>query len=220
MPPSSPCPPVPVRYLCRSQLPKSKKAAQPLLAGRLSLVVNSKSPYKPGSVFVWPSLWGTDCAVPQAAFAGASRFRHSRRGRKCSGRAFQPCFRWGLPGVCVSASPVRSYFKSRRTAPFRPYRTSCEARRYVSVALSGGSPRPAVSRHRCPVKPGLSSASRPAARAAATRMTSAFSIAHFGSCYLIRPASQERASQERASQERTSQERASQERVVENYSLG
>ena len=51
-------------------------------------------------------------------------------------------------------------------------------RRYVSVALSGGSPRPAVSRHRCPVKPGLSSASRPAVRAAATRMTSALSIAH------------------------------------------
>jgi hypothetical protein len=52
-------------------------------------------------------------------------------------------------------------------------------RRYVSVALSGGSPRPAVSRHRCPVEPGLSSVAFLAGRAAATRMTSALSIAYF-----------------------------------------
>jgi hypothetical protein len=52
-------------------------------------------------------------------------------------------------------------------------------RRYVSVALSGGSPRPAVSRHRCPVEPGLSSVAFLAGHAAATRMTSALSIAYF-----------------------------------------
>jgi hypothetical protein len=103
----------------------------------------------------------------------------SRRRRKCSGRALQPCSRWGLPVINVSADPVRSYFKSRRTAPFRPYQTSCEIWRYVSVALSGGSPRPAVSRHRCPVEPGLSSVAFLAGRAAATRMTSALSIAYF-----------------------------------------
>ncbi len=53
-------------------------------------------------------------------------------------------------------------------------------RRYVSVALSGGSPRPAVSRHRCPAESGLSSDTRPAARAAATRMTSGVIIAQSG----------------------------------------
>ena len=81
------------------------------------------------------------------------------------------------PAPASPQGPVRSYFKSRRTAPFRPYHLSFKRWRYVSVALSGGSPRPAVSRHRCPVKPGLSSDASPAGHAVATRMTSALSIA-------------------------------------------
>src|SRR5579862_894753 len=46
------------------------------------------------------------------------------------------------------------------TAPFHPYRGSAEAPRrggLLSVALSLGSPPPAVSRHRTSVEPGLSS---------------------------------------------------------------
>jgi len=145
-------------------------------------VLFGKSSYKPDSVFVWPSLWDAGCPAPLAAHRGALPSRRSRRGRKSSGRALRPCSRWGLPGVGVSADPVRSYFKPRRAAPFRPYppRPHYWGRggRYVSVALSGGSPRPAVSRHRCPAESGLSSDTRPAARAAATRMTSGVIIAH------------------------------------------
>src|SRR3569833_1663359 len=49
--------------------------------------------------------------------------------------------------------------------------------RYVSVALFGGSSRPAVSRHRCPTESGLSSPTSALRRvAAATRMTSGFII--------------------------------------------
>ena len=43
------------------------------------------------------------------------------------------------------------------TAPFHPCRFRCRNRRYVSVALSLGSPPPGVTRHRVSVEPGLSS---------------------------------------------------------------
>src|SRR5208283_1373072 len=48
------------------------------------------------------------------------------------------------------------------TSPFHPY-PGRTRRRYVSVALSLGSPPPAVSRHRISVEPGLSSRGFPPA---------------------------------------------------------
>lgn len=63
----------------------------------------------------------------------------------------RPCSQWGLPGTLVPKRPVRSY----RTISPLPGRNA--AWRYVSVALSVGSPRPAVSRHRRPMESGLSS---------------------------------------------------------------
>ena len=45
--------------------------------------------------------------------------------------------------------------KFKEASPFHPYRP--EGRRFISVALSLESPPPAVSRHPCPVVPGLSS---------------------------------------------------------------
>ncbi len=59
------------------------------------------------------------------------------------------CSGWGLHGKSVAIFPVRSY----RTFPQSPY----IARHLFSVALSLRSPSPAVSRHPCPVEPGLSS---------------------------------------------------------------
>ncbi len=52
----------------------------------------------------------------------------------------RPCSRWGLPGRCVSTPPVRSY----RTISPLPAKAGC----VISVALSVGSPRPDVIRHR------------------------------------------------------------------------
>jgi hypothetical protein len=67
----------------------------------------------------------------------------------------------------ASASPRT---RCALTAPFHPGR---QWRWYVSVALSVGSLRPAVSRHRCPAESGLSSAPSVRGReTAATRMTS------------------------------------------------
>ena len=52
----------------------------------------------------------------------------------------------------AAQSPVRRW---ALTPPFHPYRN--EFRRYISVALSLGSPPAAVSRYSCPVELGLSS---------------------------------------------------------------
>gem|GEM_PF-6294414 len=43
------------------------------------------------------------------------------------------------------------------TPPFQPYRSPESDRRYLSVALSLKSPSPGVTRHPCPMEPGLSS---------------------------------------------------------------
>ena len=51
----------------------------------------------------------------------------------------------------AAQSPAR---RCALTAPFHPY---LQCRRYISVALSLGSPPAAVSRYSCPMEPGLSS---------------------------------------------------------------
>lgn len=44
-------------------------------------------------------------------------------------RSAWPCTRRRLPGRRVAATPVRSYFKNRSSAPFHPYRS--EKRRFI-----------------------------------------------------------------------------------------
>lgn len=63
----------------------------------------------------------------------------------------------------AAQSPAR---RCALTAPFHPY---LQCRRYISVALSLGSPPAAVSRYSCPVEPGLSSDRRFRALPAAVR---------------------------------------------------
>ncbi len=110
---------------------------------------------KPDSVFVWSSILGRRCRRPHAASPDAAVCRlRCRLLRPLGGQPrpapCRPCSRWGLPGASVSRRPVRSY---RTISPL----PRTDARRYVSVALSVGSPRPAVSRHHCPAESGLSS---------------------------------------------------------------
>ena len=63
------------------------------------------------------------------------------------------CSRWGLP--CRRALPPARW---ALTPPFHPYpHAPRRAGRFVSVALSLGSPPPDVIRHRVSVEPGLSS---------------------------------------------------------------
>ncbi len=62
------------------------------------------------------------------------------------------CFGWGLHGyICyqMHGSLLHCLFT-----------LTSKSWRYISVALSRESPPPAVSRHPCPVKPGLSSPGR------------------------------------------------------------
>jgi len=71
-----------------------------------------------------------------------------------TGRPLPPirsCSGWGLPGRQVTLPPVSSYLT---ISPLSP--TLCR-RRYVSVALSVGSPLPGVTRHPARTELGLSS---------------------------------------------------------------
>jgi len=69
------------------------------------------------------------------------------------------CSRWGLP--CRLCCQRRGALLPRRFALARGAFRPCTGG-LISVALSLGSPPPAVSRHRIPVEPGLSSDLRPA----------------------------------------------------------
>ena len=81
---------------------------------------------------------------------------------------FVPCRRpplFGLApgGVCPAAPVARGAVRSCRTIsplPAAPRTNRGNAGGLFSVALSLGSPPPAVGRHRIPVEPGLSSARR------------------------------------------------------------
>src|SRR5215472_16265592 len=63
-------------------------------------------------------------------------------------------------GLAVPPSLPRT--RCALTAPFQPCRTFRVLGGVISVALSLGSPPPAVSRHRVSVEPGLSSTPPPA----------------------------------------------------------
>ena len=96
-----------------------------------------------------------------------------RRIAPCAQAAFR-----NTPGrriVTVSVAPNRVYMAAQSparrcalTAPFHPY---LQSRRYISVALSLGSPPAAVSRYSRPVELGLSSDAAFRRTPAAVRLT-------------------------------------------------
>ncbi len=100
-----------------------------------------------------PFLWGTPCGVPRATNPDGGAGMLLRL-------ATQPSLFGLAPDGVYPAAPVaRGAVRSCRTVsplPAGGLTASCTGGLF-SVALSLGSPPPAVSRHRIPVEPGLSS---------------------------------------------------------------
>jgi hypothetical protein len=146
---------------------------------RIRSWIECQTACKPGSVRT--RRCGT--AIPLGrVLRRASRDQPGRR----SGDALAPCgtavpirscSRWGLP--CRPCRQGRGALLPHRFALARGLPCGACAGGVFSVALSLGSPPPAVSRHRIPVEPGLSSIAlrrqRPSGRLAATAMDA---IAH------------------------------------------
>jgi hypothetical protein len=86
----------------------------------------------------------------------ASRDRPGWRGGNARGLAACHPYLVLLP-VGFALPPPLPTARCALTAPFHPCRPACRVWRYVSVALSLGSPPPGVTRHRISVEPGLSS---------------------------------------------------------------
>ena len=129
------------------------------------LRLNCQTVCKPGSVpspsflgrWGWPFIWDVRCRTPRATDpSGGAKARLAR---------FDPCLPLLLglapggvfPAAAIAGGAVRSY---RTISPLPPMRSQAGSRGLggvFSVALSLGSPPPAVNRHRVFVEPGLSS---------------------------------------------------------------
>ena len=106
-----------------------------------------------------PSIWGDRCRPPQATYPGNDG--PSLRPNRPWSIGRLPLYGLAPDGVCPAAvSPLRRW---ALTPPFHPYQSQ-RLRRYVSVALSVGSPLPAVSR-----RPALWSSDFPRTRQSRTR---------------------------------------------------
>jgi len=106
----------------------------------------------------WPFLWDVRCRTPHATDPGDDAETPLPVTRRAA--PIWSCSRWGLP--------CRSRYRSR--GGLLPHRFTLAgpaswAGGLFSVALSLGSPPPAVSRHRVSMEPGLSSPSRLPAKA-------------------------------------------------------
>ena len=115
---------------------------------------------KPGSVRTRVAA-GCGTTIPLGrALRRASRDQPGRRGGNAPGAGRLPaapirsCSRWGLP--CHPCCQGRGALLPHRFALARGTPCGCTGGLF-SVALSLGSPPPAVGRHRIPVEPGLSS---------------------------------------------------------------
>ena len=78
-----------------------------------------------------------------------------RPGRRCGKHHVPSLFGLAPGGACRAAPVART--RCALTAPFQPCRGFRPVGGVISVALSLGSPPPAVNRHRLSVEPGLSS---------------------------------------------------------------
>jgi hypothetical protein len=98
---------------------------------------------------------------------------HGVCNRNITAAPIRSCSRWGLP--CRPCCQGRGALLPHRFALARGVRPACAGRPCTgglfSVALSLGSPPPAVSRHRVPVEPGLSSTHGIAPPAAAVQLS-------------------------------------------------
>jgi hypothetical protein len=124
-----------------------------------------------------PFLWDASCDAPHATNPGGgigTSLRLSRAyTRDTPAAPTRSCSRWGLP--CHPCCQGRGALLPHRFALTRgtwPAEAgpSCTGGLF-SVALSLGSPPPAVSRHRVPMEPGLSSTNGIAPPAAAVQLS-------------------------------------------------
>ena len=130
---------------------------------------------KPGSVRTQVALECVTTIPLGRALRRASRDQPGRRSgnapASCDAAApIRSCSRWGLP--CRPCCQGRGALLPHRFALARGLPCGACAGGLFSVALSLGSSPPAVSRHRVPVEPGLSSArkQRPSGRLAGRDM--------------------------------------------------
>ena len=134
----------------------------PTGGGMLSLSAEcaGQTACKPGSVPAregdgWPFLWDAHCWTPRATDPGDVAETPLPVARRVT--PIWSCSRWGLP--------CRFRYRSRGGLLPHRFTLACLVCRpktgptggLFSVALSLGSPPPAVSRHRVSVEPGLSS---------------------------------------------------------------
>ena len=136
------------------------------VSARLPGMEGCQAACKPGSVhalpvragaFRRPFLWDAPRGAPRATNPGGRAGTPSRHAGTVARPAppatpIRSCSRWGLP----------CRFRCRNRGALLPHRFTLTVRPkpsggLFSVALSLKSPSPAVSRHRVPVEPGLSS---------------------------------------------------------------
>ena len=106
-----------------------------------------------------PFLWDAPCGAPHATYPGGGPEKpwQPPPGLHQAGRR-PPLFGLAPGGVCPAAPVARGAVRSYRAISPLPAGNWCPCAGGVfSVALSLGSPPPAVSRHRLSVEPGLSS---------------------------------------------------------------
>lgn len=109
----------------------------------------------------WPFIWDAGCPAPLATNPGGgaeTRLAPYSPSQSRKGWNRGPCRPYSvLLPVGFTVPPLLPGARCALTAPFHPYRGPRTAGGLLSVALSLGSPPPAVSRHRVSVEPGLSS---------------------------------------------------------------
>ena len=104
----------------------------------------------------WPFIWDAGCPAPHATNPGGGA--ETRLAPDHLLRDSGPCRPYSvLLPVGFTVPPLLPGARCALTAPFHPYRRHEAGGGLLSVALSLGSPPPAVSRHRVSVEPGLSS---------------------------------------------------------------
>ncbi len=155
------------------QVPKPPAAATPgLLAPKCQTGRKCQTACKPGSVRRFPVarkaagrpfLWDAPRDAPHATNPGSGAgmpLVPATPAHRGTGRPYSVLLPVGftlpppLPGArCALAAPFHP-------CPLRPARHAGGTGGLFSVALSLGSPPPAVGRHRIPVEPGLSSTAR------------------------------------------------------------
>lgn len=110
---------------------------------------------EPGRSFVWDTPRGMPHATNPSSGAG-----EPLKSSQISAAPIRSCSRWGLPCLpCCQRSGAllpHRFTLTFSSVPWFPMRHRPEGGLF-SVALSLRSPSPAVSRHRSPVEPGLSS---------------------------------------------------------------